>query len=374
MPPGIMQNNHFLSLTLDIWQDQIFFQNSAYPAGYFAAELLNVNDETLGELIRYGGEISYQVEALARAEPDAFIELLPKTHTSLEKVLDALWRCPPYSLLDKGRELHALEVMFSPKSYHDLLNPTSPARQFFFRYLATGYSIPLGIYHFRAACQYFEAGYLCRLKKRTETYFAVAAHGCFNSSDFWTWMQELPMAEIEPFTVSPVIASSYIFAHNPRNEKEMVFVQRINFPTPMQFYCFDLMNGMHHGHAPSRCRNCGCYFLTTSGHVPKYCDGTAPQDGRMTCRQYGAMTHQKEQNKQHPIYRIFSTRTNTIRKHHQRGKISDDLRREAIRLAESYRDKALLDNDYAEHGYALDMEQEHLYGQARKRITEKEGG
>ena len=58
--------------------------------------------------------------------------------------------------------------------------------------------------------------------------------------------------------------------------------------------------------------------------------------------------------------------------HHQRGKISDGLRREAIRLAESYRDKALLDNDYAEHGYALDMEQEHLYKGARKRVREKE--
>ena len=35
----------------------------------------------------------------------------------------------------------------------------------------------------------------------------------------------------------------------------------------------------------------------------------------MTCRQYGAMMRQKEQNKQHPVYRLFTTRTNTIRKH-----------------------------------------------------------
>ena len=46
----------------------------------------------------------------------------------------------------------------------------------------------------------------------------------------------------------------------------------------------------------------------------------------MTCRQYGAMMRQKEQNKPHPVYRLFTTRTNTIRKHHQRGKISDELR------------------------------------------------
>ena len=88
----------------------------------------------------------------------------------------------------------------------------------------------------------------------------------------------------------------------------------------------------------------------------------------MTCRQYGAMTHQKENNKNHPVYRVFTTRTNTIRKHHQRGKISDDLRREALYIAECCRDKALMDNDYASNGYERDMEQEHIYAEAKKRL------
>ena len=68
------------------------------------------------------------------------------------------------------------------------------------------------------------------------------------------------------------------------------------------------------------------------------------------------------------VYRLFTTRTDTIRKHHQRGKISDDLRQEALYLAESYRDKALLDNDYAADGYARDMELEHIYAEAEKRL------
>ena len=48
--------------------------------------------------------------------------------------------------------------------------------------------------------------------------------------------------------------------------------------------------------------------------------------------------------------------------------ISDELRQAALKLAEEYRDKALLDNDYASHSYAQDMEQEHLYAEARKRL------
>ena len=60
--------------------------------------------------------------------------------------------------------------------------------------------------------------------------------------------------------------------------------------------------------------------------------------------------------------------TNTIRKHHQRGKISDELRNEALYVAQSLRDKALMDNDYAANGYAHDMEQETLYEQAKQRL------
>ena len=37
-------------------------------------------------------------------------------------------------------------------------------------------------------------------------------------------------------------------------------------------------------------------------------------------------------------------------------------------LAESYRDKALMDNDYAADGYARDMELEHIYAEAEKRL------
>ena len=44
---------------------------------------------------------------------------------------------------------------------------------------------------------------------------------------------------------------------------------------------------------------------------------------------------------------MFNTRTNTIHKHHWRGKISDELRREALYLAGNYRDKELMNNDYA---------------------------
>ena len=58
MPLGIRQNNNFLHLTMDVWQDQIFFNETISPAGYFAAELLNVPEETIRELVTHGA-VSY---------------------------------------------------------------------------------------------------------------------------------------------------------------------------------------------------------------------------------------------------------------------------------------------------------------------------
>lgn len=73
MPLGIQQNNNLLHLTMDVWQDQIFFHETVYPAGHFAAELLNVPEETILDLVTHGGAISHQVEALALAGRGEFI-------------------------------------------------------------------------------------------------------------------------------------------------------------------------------------------------------------------------------------------------------------------------------------------------------------
>ena len=132
------------------------------------------------------------------------------------------------------------------------------------------------------------------------------------------------------------------------------------------------MNSLHHGHVPSRCRDCGRYFLTTNGHAPKHCDGMAPQDARMPCRQYGAMMRQKEKNKQRPVYRLFSSRTNATRKHHQRGRISDELRWKTLYMAECLQDKALMDSNYAAKGHTRGVEQEAIYAQARVRLNRED--
>ena len=86
---------------------------------------------------------------------------------------------------------------------------------------------------------------------------------------------------IEPFDANPRLRSSYTFARDPKDEKKMIFVNRVFFSSYMDFYVYDLLNGMHWGHAPSLCECCYKYFLTTDSHKPKYCDGMAPTESSL---------------------------------------------------------------------------------------------
>lgn len=368
MPLGIKQNNSFIHATLDIWNDKVFYQEQEFPAGHFAASILNISEAEMCELIQSGGAPTFLLPVVVQGSEQEAAQVFPLLRERIMYLAELIWRYPPFCYNDHGKDMAWINRLFDDSALQKIRIPQSEFQQEFLMFCAAITRIPIAIHHFIAAGKFFELDYLRRLGKRNETHFAVAAHDCFNSEQFWKEMQELQSWDIEQFSVHPEMSSSYVFARSPKNEKEMVFVNRVTFMRLVDFYTYDLMNGLHHGHAPSQCQGCGKYFLTTNGHMPKYCDGIAPQDNRMTCRQYGAMMRQKEQNKQHPIYRLFSTRTNTIRKHHQRGKISDDLRREALYVAECYRDKALMDNDYAANGYEQDMEQEHVYAEARKRL------
>ena len=106
MPLGTRQNSNLLHLALDIWQDQVFFQENAYPSGHFAAEILNISEETLQNLITYGGAISHQVETLAHKSPDATAtaalpsvtaaaETAPNTALSTSSGIKLAWT-PPF--------------------------------------------------------------------------------------------------------------------------------------------------------------------------------------------------------------------------------------------------------------------------------------
>lgn len=367
---GIGQYNTFDTFTLDCWKDCVYYEGQEFPAGYFASEILNFAGAVRDPLLERISTLTMLVDQAASSGKDKGGDVLAKLQPLMKEAVSWLYTCPPFCCQKSQCEWKNFALAMDVDRFeHDC--ETLPERLpfYFLSFSEQVLKILVAIYNFCLLIRAFENKYLRRLDRRTESAFAKAAHECFDEDDnFLILLEQMPFGEIEEFFSYPQLISGFQYIQDSSDKEKWITVQRVICKRLIDFYVFDLLNGLQHGHGPSWCRNCHRYFLTTTAHVPKYCDGVAPQNNRMTCRQYGAMMHQKEQNKQHPIYRLFSTRTNTIRKHHQRGKISDELRREALYVAECYRDKALMDNGYAANGYEQDMEQEHVYAEARKRL------
>ena len=368
MPMGIKQQNDIMRATIDVWEDKVFLNEKEYPAFHFATEVLNLHpgfvDTTakkaldLMSLLPY---ITYQ------PEDEKLAEIFPQIKQIVIEIFEDLSVIEPFSLWNIKEEQGLAEAMFSKDSLNDLRNRPM-AWDFIKIYLSALISVPFAVYHFAEAVIDLERNCLCRLDKRTETYFAMGVHDTFNHPEFKKFISETQVHEIEPFTYSPKMTSSYCFARDPKHYGEMIFVNRLFFDRYMDFFVYDLLNGMHHGHAPSKCQNCGRYFLTTDARKPKYCDGMAPQNPHYTCRQYGAMNQQKEKNANHPVFQIYKTRTSTIRKHHQRGKITDEERQEAMKVCEELRDRALFDTEFAQGEYLRLMEQDAIYAEVSRRL------
>ena len=144
MPLGIKQNNNLLYLTLDVWQDLVFLSEQAYPAGYFAANIMNQDQATLQALIHYGGAISKEAEALLDADRDTFARLLPQVRSDVSALLDVLWTYPPFCFLDKSGELEVLDQYCRENMVDALMSTEAPYRDFFLHYLAAAFAIPWG--------------------------------------------------------------------------------------------------------------------------------------------------------------------------------------------------------------------------------------
>ena len=325
MPMGIKQQNDMFRATIDVWEDKIFLNEKEYPAGHFSAEILNVSNEFIVASAGKAQDLLTILPGVSYADKYTLKTMLPMLKRFLIGIITDLSAIEPFSLWDIEGELLVPEVMLSEETLNDLINP-GRGRDFFIQYLSAAIAAPFAVYHFMEPARVLVDNFLSYLDKRTETYFTMGVHDAFNHPKFKELIADAYIPNVEPFTYSPNMRSSYCFARDPKHYGEMIFVNRLFFDSYMDFFVYDLLNGMHHGHAPSKCQNCGRYFLTTDA------------------------------------------RTRTIRKHHQRGKISDEERQEAMKVCEELRDQALLDNEFAQSEYLQLMEQDAIYAEVERRL------
>ena len=146
-------------------------------------------------------------------------------------------------------------------------------------------------------------------------------------------------------------------------------MRRMHYMSFVSMFRSDLYEGLCVGHAPRKCAVCGKWFLTTDARYAKYCDGLAPGDKRgRTCRQVGNLRgrEQRELAADHPIKKIYTKRFNTITQYLGRGTLDEQTAAAMKALAKSKLEKALQDNDYAQGGYAAEMEQAALLAEVKE--------
>ena len=105
MPLGDRQENDLVHITLDVWQDKVYYLGKEYPAGYFAAGVLNASDDLIVNTVREGEFLmnAYQLARIGGREE--LFELLPMLWDAVKKLLEALREVPPFSLWDMEEEL-----------------------------------------------------------------------------------------------------------------------------------------------------------------------------------------------------------------------------------------------------------------------------
>lgn len=355
---------------MDIYKDYLYINDRFFPIGYFAMEALNITDDSLTLLDRYASAIKrLSVSFLPGARKgfgNKLALILPELRENITNFVRTLCGLPPFRSWDVEKEIEKVNEYFGDGALKRVLRLGLDGA-FFFQYIDVTTSAPIATRDFRTAGRFLEEHYLRDLPRRDEPNFATATYKCFHSDEF----ADIAIAQgmdVEAFTLFPSLRSRCSFARDPDNEDQLIFLDTIAFDSYMDFFVYDLLNGMHHGHAPSKCQNCGRYYLTTDARKPKYCYRNAIQNPHYTCRQYGAMNKQKEKNANHPVFQIYNTRTSTIRKHHQRGKITDEERQEAMKICEELRDRVLLDNEFSGNDYRKLMEQDAIYAEVERRL------
>ena len=238
MPLGDRQENDLVHITLDVWQDKVYYLGKEYPAGYFAAGVLNVSHNLF---VTITGEGGFLLDAYAIAkfgDREQLGELLPVLWESVENMLRSLRQVPPFSLWNMEAELGKMRAMLS-KDHIDQLLDNPEEKMWFLAYLRAGILLPISIYHFVIAAWHLETYYLHRLGKRDETHFAVAFHDFYHDPSTKEVLEKMFAPTIEPFDANPRLRSSYTFARDPKDEKKMIFVNRVFFSSYMDFYVYD---------------------------------------------------------------------------------------------------------------------------------------
>ena len=125
MPLGIEQNNNFVRATLDIWNDKVFYEEREFPAGYFAASILNISEAELKELIQNGGAPTYLLPIVIQGSEQEAAQVFPILRDRILYLAELIWKYPPFCYNDRAQEMERINILFDDSALIKIRMPGS---------------------------------------------------------------------------------------------------------------------------------------------------------------------------------------------------------------------------------------------------------
>ena len=214
MKIGTDQYNTFDTMTMDCWNDRVYYEGKEFPAGHFAAEILNFAGEIHDPLLERITVLTALVDDLSTAEKSKRHDIAAQLKPLLHDTVSWLYTCPPFCYCESQGAYEDLEHALS----EERLDRDYEEGEAHLPYLALSFCEPIlrilvAIYNFCLLIRAFEKKYLRRAKRRNADAFAKAAHECFDEDDsFLILLEQMPFGGVEEFfSIQELSQDSTIF-------------------------------------------------------------------------------------------------------------------------------------------------------------------
>ncbi len=366
----------------DYRDGRVYIGGKSYPAGTFAAHLLNqyYENDTAARIGVFTTD-NWQLEKMLRL---GYLKVSDYVNAGerMVNIFTALPWLNPFDMLGTDDERNRIAMLFSEENGHII-------SEYFSRRAKIG-QMDVGQIAFHNLPKEYEKDFFDRAEallgevNATLSFYDTLSADIRNSFEklriFVSRVDEaerfdeehlLPIA-LEVFGSVPFpVTTKYVPIKKASRSKTATLARRLYFDSYYSFVMTDFFEGLHYGHYPRRCGICKKYFLMTSAARQKYCTGYAPfklKGKAITCRKYAARINRKELAAGNPVIRIYKNRCSVLRMERKRGTVTEEFAAAALDLAKERMQRAKEDAEYANSQYESDMSREKLYAEVDKQL------
>lgn len=111
MKIGTDQCNTFDTMTMDCWNDRVYYEGKEFPAGHFAAEILNFAGAIHDPLLERITVLTALVDDLSTAEKSERHDIAAQLKPLLHDTVSWLYTCPRFAIAKSNARMRILNML-----------------------------------------------------------------------------------------------------------------------------------------------------------------------------------------------------------------------------------------------------------------------